>query len=137
MPQWPYLESFRKENLQFKRKQKECYDRRHRTHDLPDLPENSNVWVSTNKKKSEGTGVKILQRSRSYTVTTSTGQVQKHIQPFYKGEPRLQPLPQDDLPDTNPPADEQEKREQRSSQRSPIMTRTRTGTAMLPPERLY
>ena len=27
VPQWPYLESFRKENLQFKRKPKECYDR--------------------------------------------------------------------------------------------------------------
>ena len=47
-PRWSYLPRFRKDNKTFKEKQKEDFDRRHRTRSLPELPEDTSVWVTTN-----------------------------------------------------------------------------------------
>ena len=47
VPQWPYLDEFRRANAMFKEKQKANYDHRHRVRDLPGFPENTDVWVTT------------------------------------------------------------------------------------------
>ena len=50
-PQWNYLPEFRSANQKFKDKQKEDYDRRHRTMEMPLILEDSEVWVRRHKGK--------------------------------------------------------------------------------------
>ena len=42
-PSWPYLETFREQNDEFKIKQKRYYDRYHRVHSLPPIPDETEV----------------------------------------------------------------------------------------------
>ena len=46
-PQWPYLNEFRKANQEFKQQQKRDFDQRHRVRDLPDIPDNTDVWITS------------------------------------------------------------------------------------------
>ena len=46
-PEWSYLERFRHLNREFKARQKADFDRRHRVRPLPDLPVDTDVWVTT------------------------------------------------------------------------------------------
>ena len=50
VPMWPYLEQFRKDNGVFKNKQKINYDRHHQVRDLKQIPENTDVWITTDKQ---------------------------------------------------------------------------------------
>ena len=47
VPQWKYLPELRRTNEEFKRKQKRDHDHHHRARDLPEIPENTEVWVTT------------------------------------------------------------------------------------------
>ena len=47
-PQWPYLNEFRQANQEYKQQQKRDFDERHRVRDLPDIPDNTDVWITTN-----------------------------------------------------------------------------------------
>ena len=117
-PSWPYLEEFRCKNKEFKNKQKRDYDQRHRATTLPLIPDDSNVWVTTGDRQVPGQVVTVANAPRSYVVNTSSGQIRRN-------RIHLNPIP--------------ENRVQRSSPhqpRSPIMTRTRTGTTIRPPQRL-
>ena len=51
---WPYLESFRGDHKNYKKQQKRDFDRRHRTRDLPDLLDNTNVWITSGGKLIHG-----------------------------------------------------------------------------------
>ena len=46
-PPWPYLDEFQELNEQFKQRQKVDYDRCHRTHPLPPIPKNTEVWITS------------------------------------------------------------------------------------------
>ena len=48
VPPWPYLRDFRERNNHFKDKQKADYNRRHRVHNLPPIPDETDVYVHTN-----------------------------------------------------------------------------------------
>ena len=47
VPSWPYLKKFRETDEQYKQKQKQYYDQRHRARQLPSLPDGTAVWVDT------------------------------------------------------------------------------------------
>ena len=45
IPKWSYLEEFQKSNSHYKGKQKRDFDKRHRTRDLADIPDDTSVCV--------------------------------------------------------------------------------------------
>ncbi len=120
-PQWPYLDDFRHAEDQFKRKQKRDYDTRHGTRPLPEIPNGTEVWVTTDNSHSPGHVNGSAGTPRSYLVETPSGQVRRnraHLTVVPNGQPpeRL-PIP---IP-----------------ARSPIVTRSQTGTKVTAPDRLY
>ena len=119
-PEWPYLEGFRHVNKDFKDSQKRNYDRRHRVHDLPDIPNNTQVFINTDGTVTTGRTVTAANTPRSYIIETPSGKVRRnrahiHVDPSSTG---IQP----NTSTTQP--------------RSPIQTRSRTGTSINPLERL-
>lgn len=114
------LEQFRLKNKEFKERQKRDFDQRHRAHLLSSLPDNSEVWVTTGEQPVPGQVVSSATAPRSYIVNTSTGNVRRnrsHINPVPQSEGNSQQPDQ-----TSPPRQ--------------IMTRSRTGTVIHPPDRL-
>ena len=51
---WPNLETFREQNDEFKIKQKQYYDRYHRVHSLPPIPDETEVWITSGKSLTPG-----------------------------------------------------------------------------------
>jgi len=47
IPKWSYLQKFRKQNDEYKGKQKRQFDKRHRVNELPMLSDDTNVWISS------------------------------------------------------------------------------------------
>ena len=43
IPHWSYLKEFQEKNAEFKKKQKEEFDRRHGVKELPEIPDNREV----------------------------------------------------------------------------------------------
>ena len=91
--QWPYLPEFQKINETFRRKQKQDHDHRHRARDLPDIPDNTNVWVTH-----QTTGRTVTQDNtpRSYIVETP-----KWRNTEKQDTVEYQPLRHSQLPHTN------------------------------------
>lgn len=117
-PKWPDLESFRQSDHQFKAKQKENFDRRHGARSLTPLPDDSEVWVTTDDQTMPGRVVTPADAPRSYLVDTPHSQVRRNRRHL---NPRA---PTDETPaETSDPTP------------SPIMTRSRTGTTVRPPDR--
>ena len=101
-----------------KLKQKSDYDSRHGTRPLADIPDDTKVWVTTRGAQSPGQVTAHANTPRSYLVDTPTGTIRRnraHLTVMQSS-------------DRTGPADTQD--------RSPIMTRSRTGTRIIPPERL-
>ena len=122
-PQWPYLKEFRSCNQEFKQKQKRNYDRRHRVRPLPDIPDGSEVWVSTDGRQSTGRVIARADAPRSYVVETPSGQL-------HRNHSHLNIIPH------NRSTDIDDRSESSSTlNRTPIMTRSRTGTSIAPPVR--
>ena len=125
VPQWTYLPRVRELHESYKRKQKENYDTRYRTRDLPMIPDNTAVWITTEEEPVRGTIVSPADRPRSYVVDTPTGRLQRN-------RSQLRVLPTEvangnsETP-SNTTTNVPPKR---------IMTRTQTGTTILPPDRL-
>lgn len=120
VPQWPYLSSFRRADQLYKEKTKEDFDRRHRVHDLPEIPDDQDVWVSTDSDAIPGTVISPAGSPRSYVVPTPTGEIRRN---------RHQLL-------VRPGANQQTEQPELQPQTSPIKTRSRTGVILKPPERL-
>ena len=59
-PQWLYSKTFRNADKQFKQKQKEHFDKRHRAKELPELPTYTEVWITSARKEKTGTIVSKL-----------------------------------------------------------------------------
>ena len=47
-------------------------------HSLPELAEDTPVWITTDKQKSQGTVIRSLGCPRSLIVSTSTGELRKN-----------------------------------------------------------
>ena len=74
-PLWPYLDTFRDSNEQFKQRQKADYDRRHRTYPLPPIPNDTEVWVTSGTTPSPGRVTAHSSTPRSYIVETPQGEM--------------------------------------------------------------
>ena len=124
-PEWKYLPRFREENKAFKAKQKRDFDQRHRAHPLPPLLEDTDVWITTGNRPHPGRIVSTAPTPRSYIVSTPSGDIRRNLS-------HLNPVPQPE--DNN--SDRTDTELNRPPVPSQIMTRTRTGTSIQPPNRL-
>ena len=129
IPQWSYLKEFKVKNAEFKKKQKEQFDSRHGAKKLPEIPDDSAVWITSEDKPIPGRIVTADETPRSYVVETESGELNRNrsqivVVPESEPDPapETEAEPEQQLALTTPPRR--------------IMTRTRTGTSILPPERL-
>ena len=139
-PNWSYMEEFRLLDRRYKQQMKTTYDQRHRTRSLPILSAPTPVFVNTPRgRQITGTVIRKIPSPRSYQVETPSGTIRRnrlHLTPI--------PLSLTDSP--SPPVinvrlpTETKTRVPHSpivpTGRSPIMTRTKTGTAINPPQKL-
>ena len=116
-PQWKYIQEFRDLDKEKKRRQKRDFDQRHRTRPLPDIPDDTNVWVTTGDNPVPARTIQHANTPRSYIVSTPHGNIRRNrsqVNVAPAANPQDPPLPTRDL----------------------IMTRSRTGTSVIPPQRL-
>ena len=118
---WSYIDDFRLQNKHFKEQQKEKYNRKHGVRNLPPIPDDTDVWVTTGNQPATGTVLQPANTPRSYIISTPVGQVRRNRQHFNV-------IPQDIQSATN--------QERNNSTRDPIVTRSRSGTTIYPPDRL-
>ena len=72
-PKWKYVDAFRKEDAEAKRRQKQDYDNHHKATPLPSLENETAVWVDTDGKRTAGKVVARDPAPRSYIVETESG----------------------------------------------------------------
>ena len=75
IPKWPYLPEFKRADKQHKDRIKEDFDRRHRVHFLPEIPDDQDVWLSSEGAPVPGTVMSPARISRSYIVYTAAGEI--------------------------------------------------------------
>ena len=119
IPRLPDYQKFRVDDQKFKQRQKANYDRRHRTRELPLLPDNTRVWITTDNRHVPGRVTSTAGTPRSYLVDTPTGTLRRN-----RGD--LNVMPHGHNTDEQTP----------QTVRSPILTRSKTGTEIRPPDRL-
>ena len=124
IPQWKYLETFRKQNKEFKQRQKSAYDRRHRTSSLPPIADDTKVWITSGRTALPGQIMSHANTPRSYIVNTPGGQIRRNRQ-------HLNVIP-DKSNDNQLPSNSNS---ETSALPGPL-TRSRTGTDIRPPDRL-
>ena len=124
---WPNLDKFRKIDESFKQKQKENYDHRHRAIDLPSYNKDQPVFITT-REGTESVPGRVIQetRHRSYQVQIPSGIIRRNRANLHA---RPEPFPAAaDGPEATHASSE--------FVRSPVVTRSRTGTNIHPPDRL-
>lgn len=119
VPDWSYIAGFRQCDQAFKKKQKKTYDKRHRVAELPIIPDDTKVWVTSGPEPTPGRVTAQSSSPRSYLVDTPSGTVRRNR--FH-----LSISPEESPVITN---------EGESSAPRKIMTRTQTGTEIRPPAR--
>ena len=119
-PEWKFLEEFCRKNQAFKDRQKRNYDRQHGVQTLPPISDDSGVWITSGDQPVTGRVVSPADTPWSYIVETPSGQVRWNRQHLNR-----MPTSQDQPDQTECPS------------RDPIMTRSRTGTTVNPPTRLW
>ena len=77
-PQWPYLGEFQQTNEKFKKQQKRDFNQHHCIRDLPDIPNNMDVWITTDSNPVAGRTVRMADTPHSYFVQTPSGQVRRN-----------------------------------------------------------
>ena len=128
IPQWPYLEDFKAKDKEYKEKQKENFDSRHRVKDLPSIPNDTEVWITTESEPQSGKVISPADRPRSYIVETPSGQVERN-------RSQLTVKPSDDQQNLGNSEINQQPVIGNAHPRT-ILTRSRTGTVVNPPNRL-
>ena len=123
IPKWAYLGEFRRLSKLYKEKQKSNYDREHRVKELPELPEDTQVWVTSETGHTPGRIAASTDTPRSYIVETPSGELRRN-----RSHLRVDPGSNEGAPTVTQTQPEASPRR--------IMTRSRTGTAMKAPERL-
>ena len=111
-PQWDYLTEFKIANKRFKDKQKKIFDDSNRVCNLPDIPDNNDVWITTDGQSTPGMTVRRAEAPPSYIAQIPVGEVHKNrsqrtINPFI-------------TTDTKPNA----------NSHGPVLTRSHTVTAI-------
>ena len=66
IPQWDYLTEFKTANKKFKDQQKKNLDNSHRVCNLPDIPDNTDVWITTDGQNTPGTTVRRAEVPRTH-----------------------------------------------------------------------
>ena len=118
-PQLPDFRKFRTDDEKFKKQQKTNYDSRHRTRELPSIPDDTEVWITTDNKQIPGQVTSTAETPRSYYVNTPTGSLRRNrrdLNVMPKNQSIKEQIPQ--------------------LVRSPVVTRSKTGTQIKPPQRL-
>ena len=114
------MEEFREKNESFKKKQERDYNRRHRVREVPSLPDDAAVWVTSGNRPISGRVITAANTPRSYLVETPTGCIRRNQQ-------HLNIVP-DSITDVTPP-------NHALATRYRIVTRSQTGTEIVPPKR--
>ena len=78
IPTWTHIQNLTTLHQSYKSKQDDYYNRQHRVKSLPNLPDNTPVWVQTENSQVPGTVVQQAATPRSYVVSTPTGQVKRN-----------------------------------------------------------
>ena len=73
IPKWPYLKTFQQLDKKYKNQQKRDHDRCHRARSLPELTDDTQVWVRTDNLQQSGRVISTSVEPRSYVVSTPTG----------------------------------------------------------------
>ena len=139
---WQYIERFRKKDKEFKDEQKRHYDQRHKCRPLPDIPDGSKVWVMDGDIPTPATETHQVEAPRSYTVETEKGTIRRNRYHLKAVPPVPDPeggtLPSSTEAEKMVAGDQRNQIYQQTETTSPphrIMTRSRTGTAIRPPDR--
>ena len=120
IPQSAYLVEFREKNESFKKKQERDYNRRHRAREIPSLPDDASVWVTSGNQPIPGRVITPANTPKSYLVETPTGRIRRNQQHLnIVPENTTDPTLSDHGPAT----------------RSRMMTRSQTGTEIVPSKR--
>ena len=122
-PKWSYLPKFQESNKKFKESQKRNFDKRHRVKDQGDLHD-AEVWITSENQPIHGRVLSSGNNPRSYVVETPTGELQRNRMHLNVMPERETPSSSEQPPIQPPPAPTR------------IATRSQTGTAIHPPERL-
>lgn len=118
-PSWPHLNGFEEKDKLYKQQQKDNFDRRHHTRSLPELPPDT-VWISVQGRQEQERIVTSASTPRSYIVETPAGYIRRN---------RVAIIPQ-------PTSSETTVKDNSESAITRRITRSQTGTPVLPPERL-
>ena len=78
MPKLPHYTEFKECDKKFKQLQKSNYDSRHGVHQLPSIPDDSDVWVTTERGQTSGQVVSRADTPRSYMIQTDGGTMRKN-----------------------------------------------------------
>ena len=78
IPQWFYPKTFRELDRNQKVKQKENFYLRHRAKGLPAIPDDTEVWITTDSGPVSGRVISPTDRPRSYVVETPSGQIERN-----------------------------------------------------------
>ena len=76
-PQWPYMVEFKQKNTQFKAGQKAQFNRHHRVKELGPIPDDSEVWITSEDQPIPGRVVSTGDTPRLYAVDTATRTIAK------------------------------------------------------------
>lgn len=79
IPNLPKFRDIKTREFQYKKKQMQNYNRRHRARNLRNLRERDNVWVKDQKKS--GVIISGSNTPRSYNVKTDLGILRRHLVP--------------------------------------------------------
>ena len=118
------MEKFRESEKQYKIKQKENFYSKHRAKKLPPISNDTEVLITTEQEPVPGVVVSPADRPRSYVVETPSGQIERN---------RIVPERSENS-DSSEPVNTQQEGESPPPKR--IMTGSKTGTTLRPPERL-
>lgn len=70
IPQWSYLLEFKASKAEFRTKQRDNFNKCHRTQELPQIPDNTRVWIETDNGPTPGHVVSMAETPWSYIIET-------------------------------------------------------------------
>ena len=78
IPDWPHYLGFQEKDAEYKKQQKEQYDRRHRARPITTPPEDTEVWVTMQDRQVPGRVATSHTTPRSYIVDIPIGQIRRN-----------------------------------------------------------
>ena len=128
MPSWDFLSDFRKQDEVFKHRQKNDFDRRHNVKPLPLIPDDAEVWITTDRGQPvRGRVSGMSETPRSYCVDTDGGGRVRRNRQHLNVIPENREEPSTSATPTQVPTPLSPRQ---------IMTRTRSGTTLCAPDYL-